>query len=541
MSEVSKHETLCGYKRVKEINVLDTVKQIKDTIAEIQKLWEEEVEKYEETIHLMTESGMKVQLRRNYLNSCGIVEDTSLFPYHNACYEMIRCYDALNEVEVSDEVSRNSSDVDSWDEYPVQVVQAALESLSDIPERDQILLRLLKHSLADFQPDHLLAANILEYARDWNCFQNIHFFKGVIARFLLDRIICNGRCARNNLEDKLEHSCHKWQRLELILGEVLALGWKEYTTEHALLVCAFFKITLDTANPSAGEKDDEIVSNTGSTSRKSRKAKLKQALYLWKMTDYDDNESDEDSDNGNVSEMIPYRVMCEFVSSLGRQAGKCRQKVFDSTSDLNTFCNTIGTFVFLGETAIRRLPAKNDSIELCSKIVASFIGSYVYDWENHISDLIYFRSPDLPSVIDPDRYANAINTTTDRFMRLKKIEQDWVTYWTSISRSGPKVIRPFVVPKDVFDVIKGCFARDLATIEKTGAGYGDCLVWMGGEITGHDPYLFFSDTHNYPTEDDDEDSENDNDQESPVWVYDEVRENKRYCLRRLYLCSPFLG
>jgi hypothetical protein len=47
------------------------------------------------------------------------------------------------------------------------------------------------------------------------------------------------------------------------------------------------------------------------------------------------------------------------------------------------------------------------------------------------------------------------------------------------------------VPRDALDVIRSCFARDLAEVGKTGCGYGDCLVWMDGEITAHDAFSIF--------------------------------------------------
>ncbi|KAI2492662.1 Sodium/calcium exchanger protein [Fragilaria crotonensis] len=431
---------------------------------------------------------------------------------------MLDCYETHNDDSASNGLDSplDSSDEGDWTSISIKT---SLLSLSDFPERDAVLLRLLKHSMADFQRDHKLTAELLEHARDWKCFQDVSFYRDVIACFLLDRVICNGRCdvrrgVDQSIDDHYDHSCNDWQRIELILGEALCTGLDEFTLDHAYLLCAFFKITLDTANPSAGEKDDEIVTNIGSLPSKSRKAKLKQAIYLWKMTDYDDDDSDDDSEENSIKEVIPYKVMREFVVALSRQAGINRHRRFESSQVMNSFCNSIGTLVFIGETSVRRLPAKYDSVEFCSQIVASFIGAYVHDWDYQEADSPYFISPGLPSVISPDRYANAINYATDRFLLARESELGKVGIGEN--RSGIYSGYPRV-PNDVFDVIKSFFARDLASVDRAGCGYGDCLVWLGGEITGHDPFLFFSDTHNYPVGDDDDDD----DEASLVWVYDE--------------------
>ena len=499
MIDITDEEALHGYRRVREIEVLHAVSAITCEMRALEKSWDEEVAKYEETIMVRTDDDKsRCLLRRNYPNDAGIIDDTSLFPYHPACYAMLDCYETHSNESaenIPSDNSESSSDDDDWTHRGS--IKMSLLNLADFPERDSVLLRLLKHSMADFQRDHALTTEILEHAQHWKCFQDVNFYRTVIACFVLDRVVCNGRC---NLIDDFDHNCNYWKRIEFILGEALCAGLDEFTSEHSLLLCAFFKITLDMANPSAGEKDDEVVANLGSLPSKSRKAKLKQAIYLWKMTDYDDDDSDDDSEDNTTKEIVPYRVMTEFVIALSRQTGKRRNGRCESKAVLHSFCNSIGTLVFLGETSVRRLPAKSDSVEFCSKIVAAFIGAYVYDWDYPATDTTYFISPGLPSVISPDRYANFINQATARFIQSREVDDN------------------LRVPSDVFDVIKCFFARDLASVDKAGCGYGDCLVWLGGEITGHDPFLFFSDTHNYPVGDDEDD-----DEESLVWVYDEVR------------------
>lgn len=539
MRDLSKEEAVYGYRRLQEIDVLRAVGEIKATMQNIEKLWDEEVSKYEETIMVQTDDRTTEQLRRNYRNPAGIIEDPSLFPYHSACYALLDCYDTHDDESDQDDALHSSEDDDrgfrsGGEDERVRVpnflpnsinsIKDSLQNLTNFPERDEVLLRLLKHSMADFQPDHRLTVEILLYCRDFKCFRDVQFYRRVIACVLLDRIICNGRCNVRRPFEPYDHLCDDWQQIELVLGDAFCTGVDEFTYEHALLVCAFFKMTLDMANPSAGEKDDEIVTNVGQSALKSRKAKLKQAIYLWKMTDYDDDDSDDESDDNNVKEVIPYRVLCEFVDALRRDAGKNRHRRWESEQAMNSFCNAIGTFVFMGETSVRRLPAKHDSIEFCSMIVSSFVGAYVYDWEHGNHEGPYILSPHLPSVINPDRYANAVNQATERFLKAKEWE-------TAVMGRGPEFEvakkAPPRAPRDALDVIRSCFARDLAEVGKAGCGYGDCLVWMDGEITAHDAFLFFSDSHNYPVGDEEN-------EEPLIWVFDEVKYSPSFELMNFF-------
>ena len=179
------------------------------------------------------------------------------------------------------------------------------------------------------------------------------------------------------------------------------------------------------------------------------------------------------------------------------------------------------SLVFLGETSVRRLPAKSDSIRFCSKIVAAFVGAYVYDWAIDWDlqvDGEYFISYGLAHVISPNRYAEKINYATA--FRARELQRGGMVSELNRAETDPDGpdTRLFRVPSDVLDVIKCFFARDLASVEIAGCGYGDCLVWLGGEITGHDPFLFCNLSHDYSLMDDVDD-----DGAPLTWVDDEVR------------------
>jgi hypothetical protein len=68
----------------------------------LQNRWMKETKKYEKTIKVTIDdnwgAGRKTLVvpRRNYFNSQGIVQDPTLFPYHNSLYNLMDCYDRLN-------------------------------------------------------------------------------------------------------------------------------------------------------------------------------------------------------------------------------------------------------------------------------------------------------------------------------------------------------------------------------------------------------------------------------------------------------------
>jgi hypothetical protein len=103
MSDLSKDEALYGYRRLQEIEVVRAVGEIKETMQNIEKQWDEEVSKYEETVMIQTDDRPTEQLRRNYRNPAGIIEDPSLFPYHSACYALLDCYDTHDDESDQDD------------------------------------------------------------------------------------------------------------------------------------------------------------------------------------------------------------------------------------------------------------------------------------------------------------------------------------------------------------------------------------------------------------------------------------------------------
>jgi hypothetical protein len=67
--------------------------------------WEEECQKYEETMVMRVDGTTRTVPRRNYLNATSVVTDEMLFPYHASCYPLLDAYDCIYEDDDDDEVT----------------------------------------------------------------------------------------------------------------------------------------------------------------------------------------------------------------------------------------------------------------------------------------------------------------------------------------------------------------------------------------------------------------------------------------------------
>lgn len=450
----------------------------------------------------------------------------SLFPYHSSCYPLLDAYECLGDYTLSSEdicpsslflYKNESNDDDTFNGYLPNSLDAILTSMNNLERIEdfpgppsnkiEILLKLLRHSMSDLQSDYRLASHVIKQFKKWNYFMVADIFRKVISIVLAERKYCNGNCSRvdNNSEEQ-DHDCTAWTHLAQSIGAGIASCGSGFTREHALIVAAAVKLTYDEANPGAGLREDNVALGIQNGASAQVKMKLKQALYLWKRTDFDDYDSDHEEKQ--VREIIPYHFFGSLIKHLGESVMKDRlslQKhdISDVSGRLlrlnkiKSIQNTIATFAFLGELSTRRLPVNSDSIRFCSTLIQTIVTAYVGPMTFSI-DLLKYRAngqPDLPSIIDPNRYSNAI--LASRFHRKVPVFEEIVG-----------IIRP---PNDIFDVIRCLFSRSLVDILHACCGYGDCLVWLGGEITAHDPLLFVHE-YNYPI-----DSEN-----GSVWLMDEV-------------------
>lgn len=90
--------------------IMDQIPKYKEFMEEIQTRWEEESVRYEESIRTRLSGSNSPQEipRRNYANPKGLVQDTTLYPYHSSCYALLDAYDHLYAPDQPQPVPRNS-------------------------------------------------------------------------------------------------------------------------------------------------------------------------------------------------------------------------------------------------------------------------------------------------------------------------------------------------------------------------------------------------------------------------------------------------
>jgi hypothetical protein len=529
----------CCYERISQLDVLHEVRRLQNTMQVMLQEWDEEEAKYEQFITVESWLGkrsLRRMPRRNYPNEDGVVQDPTLFPYHTSCkfaglllfrsepyftnpsflvffigYPLLDSYSRLGDYQLKSTDIPPSSGMSSHFEAPLfpchlpcseEAITSSLFHLnalivsSDNPSRTEaanVMLKLLRHALSDLQGDLSLATSIVSLLVASKVLQDVDYYRQLVATVLTNRKNCCGQC---RFEDDVDHICSMWKHYQAVLGSTLVGDIPGVFTEaHANIVCAAFKIVLDQASPSTGQKEDDLIlGKNGPGSLEKLKHKLKADIYIWNQTDFDDDRSETDD---NTNEVIPYFLFGAIVDALGLGAARITDVLLGRTSlpeeqspDLTCLYRKVATIVYIGEAVIRRLPAKTETINLCgwmvNSLLLSFTGYSPAPSESSQSMYMCAEQKEFTSIIVPDRYARAILTKPTR--------------------------GAFHVPKDVFDLIRSLFARDLVNLCMARCGYGDCLVWLGGEITANDPFLFFH-SHNYPVN---------IDEEAHAWVNDEV-------------------
>jgi len=76
--------------------------------ASMDQLWEEECQKYEETMQVVVDGKNLTVPRRNYFNEEGVVKDETLYPYDTVYYPLIDAYDCLYEEGQDQPISKNA-------------------------------------------------------------------------------------------------------------------------------------------------------------------------------------------------------------------------------------------------------------------------------------------------------------------------------------------------------------------------------------------------------------------------------------------------
>lgn len=224
-------------------------------------------------------------------------------------------------------------------------------------------------------------------------------------------------------------------------------------------------------------------------------------------------------------------MVCSLVDGLGCRAAKERTRLKklvdmsqlaggDATAQKELLYRTVASYhnciralVSTGEHAIRRFPPSTRFSEVGAAIVRALVLASVDHDPSMLTDTGYIGGSIANSggknLIEPTRFADAVTKAAENVREVSD----------NLSAVPPDatiedVVRQVLVSaphRDVHDVIKGLFLRDLVDIEVAGFGYGDYLIWCRLPISPLDPLLYVH-SLNFP----------DFQQEEEAWVVDEV-------------------
>jgi len=339
---------------------------------------------------------------------------------------------------------------------------------------------------------------------------------------------------------------------------MISNGIEYFSDEHALVIAGTIQFCFDNVNPAAAELEAAMIEAALNPKPKhltkdKHRTLLKQKLYLSKNTYYgygedDDGDSEEDEDAG-LSETQQRNWTDYIIIGLSAHAVLARRRVEElqdrlrkTTSrhehgaivlllrqSIDSFHNCARSLVYIGETALRRLPNNPRVVGFCSRLVLCLAQLFIepnidiYDYDK--MDYRTYARTSGRSLIDPNRYADSILNATKNyrqrhFQASLTLEVCDEAVKEAIDKAGRFLRAP--PDRDIQDLIWCLFTKDFVDPMASRCGYGDIKVWWGLPVTPLDPLLFF-DNCNTP---DDQVIENswDLNTEVPIpWETDEVR------------------
>jgi len=376
---------------------------------------------------------------------------------------------------------------------------------TDTGLRTKILLKLLKHSLSNLQRDHRLARAVLYSMIEFRCFDfgqdsksgvdTLRYFLAVVHSESIRT--CMAEChdpflnddenrdedgsdlesvdeSFNESKDEVlrpDHYCQDWQEFESMIMTIFGFGIDFITNEHANVISAFAIQQYEAIGFIELDGGDEL-------------------LGCW--------HDDFDVEYLNLVTHIVIGVGVH-AHTMRYRMKKMLQKAYSKTGGDNTpdvqaelkklsssYRNCMRILVDIGEQSLRRLPANEQTANLGGYIVCALVTMLSDEIPlslnklTPVSDYAGNQCKTKPLLINPMRYSDLItNASNQQSLRLEEVRKIVLTDCV-VDSENDEIVRDVFLsppPKDVQDVVRGLFLRQLVDTNISGCGYGDFLAW----------------------------------------------------------------
>jgi hypothetical protein len=521
-------QLLFDYRRLDSAAIEKELQEIEVVRNEIDESWQAESSKYEETVTRTVEGIEQTVPRRNYFNPEGVVQDKSLFPYHDMFYPLIDAYDCRYAEGEQQPIEPNSvrhfdipTEFRTLDERvrngrlkasPIAVMACVLEcSLTELVlgdnsiddgqslmwetlssifhngqsrdevklnfeysrlplphrERSLMMLKLFRHAMSPLQRDYYLAVSILTRLCRNEDIDDRSVLRRVLVVIDAEFIECQNLCP-DSLGD--DHVCEEWIWIMDVLHTEISRGLMFVGEEHAVTLAAYVK-----------------------------------ALYLHEFgkTFYRESDHAPRREDRNESHRVPVRLVLTIIRALGSRAWLERRRLLAALKRqdfpetrlriyLDNYWNCIRALVEIGELTLEILPVNSENFdeigsEIVKNLACAFIPQATLPDRRSLATNDYLKPSSLPSLISPGRYLNCVADATERWKRREESRRvmelggkDAIACVLDVSR-----------PDDVREVVRALFVRNMVDTRQSGLGYGDFLIWCGYDVNPLDPVIFW--------------------------------------------------
>jgi hypothetical protein len=306
------------------------------------------------------------------------------------------------------------------------------------------------------------------------------------------------------------------------------------TQQHASVICAFVSHEMNRAScPSAMG----VFFNSGEISGKEY---LKQSIYFLNNAEYEmgSTRTEGGLPRDSTSSGCPLSInilltilsavrhhalsdrmrLVKLIEKMNASSSTCVAEQSEVSQYLNSYQTCIEIMVDIGERVLFRLPNNLQGRQLGGMVVRALVEAFIggddftMKGQKPLSYLARGTETTLRSIVDPLRYADAVTKSINHPLL------DPCRGRVS-NRTGTLSIEDFIgiqPTKDVIDIVKGLFTRDLVDLQVSGCGYGDFLSWCRLPISSEP--LLFSYASNFPDLREGEERE----PPSEEWAVDEV-------------------